>query len=231
MLIEEIKNNRINIKGVKVTNDKPLDVEKPLPSHNHFALFVGLPNSGKTSLSLNLLTKYYKRQFDKIYFFSGSLGTLPDSFLKKLTPDRIYTNLDTLQEIWDSIDDTEDKVLFIFDDMVREVETQKKLISQMAMNRRHHGGGCSIWMITQKVKSIPNNVRSQIDVIYFFCASAKSRKEKEALFDDYITELDKDEYEQLMKYVFKDEPNHMFLYIDKKNSKFYKKFNELKIKE
>lgn len=229
MLIEEIKNNSIKIKGIKVANDLPIEVEKPLPSHNHFSLFVGLPGSGKTTLVLNLLTRYYKKSFDRIYFFSGSLHTLPDKFVAKLHSDRVFTDLDNLESIMAECQENDHKCLFVFDDLVKEVKEKDKLIMKLSMNRRHIGKGVSIWMITQKLKNIPLTIRSQIDSVYFFYASAKNKKEVESLFDDYITELDRDEYLQLLKYVFKGDDKNMFLYMDKKNGKFFKRFNELRL--
>ena len=53
--------------GVKVDNDTPLDVRKPLPSWNFASLVAGVPGSGKTSLIINLVKKYYKKKFNTIH--------------------------------------------------------------------------------------------------------------------------------------------------------------------
>jgi hypothetical protein len=229
MRISEIKNNNITLKGVKNPNDDKLDVEKCLASHNHFSLFIGQAGSGKTSLIINLLSskkfKSYRKCYDAIYFFSGSLNTLPDKFLSLLHPERIFTDLENLEE---TINNVEGKVLFIIDDLVKEIKEYEEILKKLIYNRRHIGQGSSLWMISQKITVIPLSLRSQADVIYFFSMSARNKKEVEALFNDFITDLDKDEFKELIKYVFdKYSEPHDFLYINKRENKYYKNFNEL----
>lgn len=230
MKITEIQNNKISLKGVKNPNDEKLDVETCLASHNHFSLFIGQAGSGKTSLVINLLSskkfKSYRKCFDSIYFFSGSLNTLPDKFLSLLHPDRIFTDLENLEEIMNNV---EGKCLFIIDDLVKEIKEYEEVLKKLIYNRRHIGGGSSVWMISQKITVIPLSIRSQADVIYFFSMSARNKKEVEALFNDFITDLEKDEFNQLVRYVFKDSEPHDFLYINKRENKYHKNFNELQI--
>jgi hypothetical protein len=103
------------------------------------------------------------------------------------------------------------------------------VIKQLLFNRRHYAGGASVFIVSQKLTSIPLSIRSGMDSIYFFGISAKNKRERTALFDDFITGMEKDDFEDLMKYVFKDGPPHRFLFIDKRNDKYYKEFNELEI--
>lgn len=228
--IREIKNNKILLKGVKNPNDDKLDVEHCLASHNHFSLFIGSAGSGKTSLVINLLKskkfKSYRGCFDNIYFFSGSFNTLPESFTKLLHEDRTFQDLTKLEETMNS---AEGKCLFIIDDLVKEIKQYEEILKKLIYNRRHLGDGCSVWMISQKLNVIPLSLRSQADIIYFFSMSARNKKELNALFEDFITELDRKEFEELVKYVFKDSEPHDFLYINKRDGHYFKNFNRLQL--
>jgi hypothetical protein len=89
-------------------------------------------------------------------------------------------------------------------------------------NRRHIGGGVSLFIITQKLKSIPLSIRSGMDSVYFY--SLRNRKELDNLFDEYTPFLERDEFDSAVRYCR--EP-FCFLFIDIRDAKIFKKFNEL----
>lgn len=231
MVILEIVNKKApKVGGTKVSNDEPLDVKAPLPSWNYASIVVGVPGSGKTSLVLALIKKYYKKKYDRIYFFSGSLQTIPETFLEKLNDDRIFTSLEPLGEIVKDLKEDEEKpkTLIVIDDLVKDVLEYQKEVMNLLYNRRHIGGGVSVYLITQKLTKIPLSIRAGFDTIYFF--SMNNKKELNSLYEDFITDLDRKEFDELIRYINDKKEKHPFLFIDKKNGKYYNKFNELQIK-
>ena len=85
-------NDKIKLSGLPVSGDKLLEgIPDGLPREPSMRmLIIGAPGSGKTSLMVSLLSKYYKKKFDRIYLISGSKQTLPDTFLSKLNESRVY---------------------------------------------------------------------------------------------------------------------------------------------
>ena len=230
MTILEIVNKKApRIGGTPVSNDEKMDVKSPLPNWGSFSgLIVGQPGSGKTSLLLSLLKKYYKKRFDRIYLFSGSANTLPDNFLDRLNPERIYNNLDNFEEVIDDIKGSDDKTLIIIDDLVKEIEEKKKPLMSALWNRRHQGGGVSYFVVSQKLNAIPLCLRVAFDAIMFF--NITNKKEINSLFDDYITQYDRKEFDDIIKYIVNKKESHPFIFIDKKNGEIYNKFNKLILK-
>lgn len=228
MTIIEINNPKApRIRGVKVNNDDPLPVLKPLPNWNFASVICGTPGTGKTSLLINLVTRYYKKMFNKVYLFSGSLQTLPDRFTSKIHEERIFSNLDNLEQIMEDIKASDDKCLLIFDDLMKEVDDNKKLISKLLANRRHMGAGCCVFVVTQKLNRLSLILRTMFDSVYFF--SLESKRELNSLFDDYIS-LDRKEFDEIVRYAKDSKVQHPFLFIDKRNGEIYLKFNKLEIK-
>lgn len=229
MIIERVNPKAPKVSGVKVSNDEPLDVKKPLPGWSYASLVVGGPGSGKTSLIISLIKRYYKKKYDRVYLFSGSLQTLPESFTGKLNEERIFSNLDSLDEVVEDVKNSNDKTLIIIDDLAKEVGDKHKEVMRLIFNRRHIGGGIALYIITQKLNVIPLSIRSAFDTIYFF--SFNNKKEVNSLFDDYIVDLDRKEYDEMIKYIMDSKQKAPFLYINKRDSKYFLKFNELEIKK
>lgn len=235
MKITEIKNTKIVLTGSKNPNDSKLDVEHCLPNNNHFGLFIGAAGSGKTSLVISLLTskkfKSYRGVFDKIYLFSGSLNTLPQTFTDKLHEDRVFDNLDSLEEIMDELKQDEEhcKVLIIIDDLVKEIKQYEPVLKKLAYNRRHYAGGVSLWMITQKLKGIPLSLRVAVDNLFCFANSLKNKNEAIQIHEDFIIDFNKEQWLELINALFKTSPPYEFLYVNKVRDEYYKNFNKLVI--
>tara|TARA_R110000787_G_C13053312_1_gene406822 strand:- start:141 stop:494 length:354 start_codon:yes stop_codon:yes gene_type:complete len=87
----------------------------------------------------------------------------------------------------------------------------------MMMNRRHicgqaedgEGAGLSMWMTTQVFNKMPRALRATAD--YYIMFKSSNKKELETLFDEVIL-LQKDQFEEMCRYVFCDKFN--FLLID-----------------
>lgn len=230
MEITEKKNDDIKIKGVMVGNDKLLPVNNHLMRNVFFSIIVGQPGSGKSSLWQNLLTKYYKNIFDRIYLFTGSIHTLPDALLNKLSPRRVFDKIDvkTLERIVEKTKETQDRTLLILDDNIADINSNKELkslIKKIVFNRRHIP--MYVMLVSQKLREIPLPIRQMADSLFFF--NFQNRKEVDALYDDFIQSLDRDEYKDLIRYMLdKNESGHDMLYINRhKKDKFYRNFNLL----
>ena len=125
--IQEIPNDKLHISPIKMANDGIIpNVESPLPNnYGFFMMIVGKPNSGKSTLWLNLITNkekhnYYKK-FDKIYIFSNSLKTITRKI--HLPDDRLFDGISELEELIESIKGSDDKVLLIIDDCVTDLKS------------------------------------------------------------------------------------------------------------
>lgn len=237
MKIEE-KNSNIKLKGAKIsTADRPENLSKFL-NYNNLTLIIGLPGSGKTSLVHQLLNgtktdNLYNDVFHSVYYISPSNTVeinIPDEKFISLADEELE---DILEEIIDNERDLgeEDEphhALIILDDAVNYLKSSAlKTFRKLIMNGRHVLGPNSslqLWLITQKIKSVPLTIRSQANQIFFFDST---KAEKEVLRDEFLP-LDKEEAGQLYKYIF-DKP-HNFLFTNlqmPKNSRMFKNFNQL----
>ena len=131
-------------------------------------------------------------------------------------------------------EDEPHQVLIILDDAINYIATDKRALNifkKLVMNGRHILGRNSsvmLWIVSQKVKSIPLVIRSQANQVFFFNST---KAEKEVVRDEFLP-LDKNEADQLYKYVF-DEPFN-FLFINlflPQNKRLFRNFNQLLIKD
>ena len=220
-------------------DDLDISIPEPLPQGNFFMILSGKSGSGKTSLLLNLLTKRGKnlnRKFDKIYLFGNSFKTIANDPFGELPEEQKQDNLevDTLNQVLEDISESEEKILFVMDDIVNDITknaTLKNMMNKMIMNRRHlcgQNGSVSVIITTQVYNKIPRPIRANADKIVIY--HTKNKKELETLFDEVIV-IPKDEFYEILKYTF-DKP-HNFLYIDTNKSfdtMFHKNFNQLSFK-
>ena len=107
MNITETKNKNYTIDPIKMSNDCIIcQVEPPLPNYyGFFMMIVGRPNSGKSTLWINLINNrkkntYYKK-FDKVYIFSKSLKTITTKI--KLPDDQLFDGIDDLEALLETI--------------------------------------------------------------------------------------------------------------------------------
>ena len=108
-------------------DDTDPSIPKPLPQQGGFAmLIVGKPRSGKTNLLLNLTTKAHKnfnRKFDRVYLWSPSIHTMEDDPFELLPEDQKFESLtlSNLESVLAEIKDSQDKTLFILDDVIADM--------------------------------------------------------------------------------------------------------------
>lgn len=237
------KESNIEVSGAKFnTADRPENLSDFL-NYVNLTLIIGLPASGKSSLIKSLLNgtpadNLYNNVFNSVYYISPS-----DTMDLDLDENKII-NLDKedlsviLQDIIDSEknegeEDDPHRVLIILDDAINYINTNKRALSvfrKLVMNGRHILGKYSsvaLWIVSQKIKSVPLTIRSQANQIFFFDST---KQEKEVIRDEF-TPLDKKESDKLYEYVF-DKP-HNFLFINlflPKFKRMFKNFNQLILK-
>tara|TARA_R110000737_G_scaffold259553_2_gene268075 strand:- start:1056 stop:1841 length:786 start_codon:yes stop_codon:yes gene_type:complete len=216
-------------------------IPKPLPQQGGFAmLIVGKPRSGKTNLLLNLTTKtnkQFNRKFDRVYLFSPSVLTMENNPFELLPDDQKYEELtlSNLKSVLADIKESEEKVLFIFDDVIADMRGKGKaelenLLHKVFFNRRHlagRGGSVSIIATSQTYNKIDPKIRRTASHLIFF--ENKNKKELDTIFDEVIL-IPKKEYYETLRYVF-DKP-FQFLFVDTTlpdNKMMFKNFNQLTI--
>eukprot|EP01047_Picozoa_sp_COSAG01_P036743 COSAG01_NODE_2882_length_6914_cov_40.714894_4_plen_257_part_00 len=213
-------------------------IPKPLPQNlNHFLLIVGKPGSSKTTLILNLIAKRgknYNKRFDRVYLWSPSLCTIDDCPFEELPDDQKFEDLTeaNLQGVLDDIKDSSEHILFIMDDVVNDMKKEfylEKLLCKVLMNRRHQcgsGGGLSVWITSQVYNKVPAPVRKCASQLILY--ETFNRMELDSVYSNAIVGMKKDEWYQLLKYVWDKKFNFLYLDTTKSfNQMYHKNFNSL----
>jgi len=210
-------------KKVKMTADSTPGMDNlpdSLPKTPFAFLLVGPPGSGKSHLLMQLLTnkKLYGKKYEHVHWFSPSLGTLKVPLPKKNLHDELdFKAIDAvLKEMG-----KKERALFVFDDMVIDIEKNLRPFLKMIYNRRHLGGaGVSIIITTQKLSKIPLALRAAMSSVFLWPTSNK--KEIRSTYDEFIN-LDYKDFESMLKYVWDSTHNFLMLRLDVHESKRYHK--------
>lgn len=211
-------------------------VEKPFPSVASYMVFCGKSRSGKSSLITSLLTnsRMYRKAFHNVlvcmpYHSFRSMKESDNPFVD-LPEEKVYHefNINTLENIYQQVmhysAEKEDSLLLI-DDFASELKNHEllKLLNALVNNRRHLR--LSIWMSVQTYRSIPLSNRKTINYLVLFKCINKA--EINSIWEE-MTFLSKEEFYELLKFVFKKPFEYMVL--DRDANKYYKKFNEIIIR-
>ena len=214
--------------------------EHPLTSYLNvygFLCVIGRPGSGKTSLSISLMTqkdpKIYKKTHHHMLILmpQNSINSLKKNPFKQLPEENFYEELNdsTIQAIYERVNgysqDNEKTLLFI-DDMTSDLKKSKYVIDtlkRLVFNRRHLK--LNIIITAQSYVNIPLDLRKCITSIIIF---KPPKKELEILFQELI-ENKKDLFLDIMKIVYTDK--HNFLFINVPTQKMFRNWDELIIKE
>jgi len=229
------------------TSDLPFIPHKPLPVKSFLLYVIGSPGSGKTSLVMSLLTShpskknkdknlYYYKFFDNIHLISGSLQTLPQTFLKQLPDNKKHNKYDDelMEDIIENLKQSENENnLIVLDDVIKDLN-RSKILSKIFLNRRHitHNenedgqGGLSIITLSQKYSLLALEYRSAVSHLILFKTSNAS--ELKRLKDEVMYDLDDDEFNQLTKLAWREKYSFIFIDLNKpKNEKYYIKFDKV----
>ena len=244
MEIKEIEfEKKITISKIEYSCDI-IDPSIPKPLFQNYSSFIILsapPRSGKSTWIANCLCKkgrVYNKKYDRIYIVSPSLKSAKNDPFACIPPDQIESELtlDFLYRFEDEIKESGDRVLLILDDVVNDIRKNKGVDKQLAKilyNRRHitadrgdTANGVSVWLTTQSYNRIPLMIRKVANGIVAF--KLKNVKEINSIYDEFIIGLSKEQFFKILKYVFKDNYDFLFLNMDNTyDTMYHRNFNQL----
>ena len=175
------KDSGIQTTGAKFhTADRPDNLSAFL-NYVNLTLIIGLPASGKSSLIKTLLNgthedNLYNNVFNSVYYISPSDTmdlNLPDDKMINLDKEPLENILQNIIDVEEGLGEQDDphRVLIILDDAINYINTNRKALSifrKLVMNGRHILGrhsSVALWIVSQKVKSIPLTIRSQANQV------------------------------------------------------------------
>ena len=219
-------------------------IPKPLfQNYNSFLILSAPPRSGKSTWIMNCLCKHgkvYNRKFDKVYVVSPSLKTAKDNPFESLPPEQIENELtvDFLDRFVNEVSESGEKVLLLLDDVVNDIRKNKgvdKTLAKILYNRRHitaDGGdeanGVTCWVTTQSYNRIPLMIRKVANGIVAF--KLKKVKEIMSIFDEFVIGLTKEQFLDILKYVFQNPYDFLFMNFDNPwDEVYHRNFNQLVI--
>jgi hypothetical protein len=215
-----------------MNRNKPIEGNESTPFSNYSfsAIVSGPPGSGKSNYVISQMTStngYFYRKFNKIYIFSPSLHTvktdiaLPEeNFFEELDWNKVQNIFDENKALLKAGE--EKQVLIVFDDLIGEISKAGNLatFNKLVLNRAH--AFVSIILTTQAYNKIPLAIRKNFSNIVQFKAN---NRELDVIRDE-LTSLNRDEWNNLTKYVYS-EPHTSLTIRD--DNRYFKNQNELKL--
>ena len=217
-------------------------IPKPLPqTYNHFLILSAPPRSGKSTWIMNCLCKQgkvYNKKFDLVYIVSPSLKTAKEDPFECLPPEQIENELtvDFLDRFVNEVSESGKRVWLLLDDVVNDIRKNKgvdKALAKILYNRRHitaDGGdeanGISVWLTTQAYNRIPLMIRKVATGLIAF--KLKNVKEIQSIFDEYVVGLTKDQFIDILKYVYRSPFDFLYINMDQPwDDMYHRNFSQL----
>lgn len=235
MKIKVIENEKPNIEKVKFACDEKIceSLDKyPLVKDNlnayNTTLIIGRQKSGKTSLTINIIKKLYKKKFHKIYVFMPltSSNSLKDNIFEVLPKEQIFEelNLDNIQYVYEQLKTNSEngfKSLIIMDDVQKALKRTDVIneFKNIVANERHLKVVNLI--LLQNYFALDNKVREIVDNVIFF---KMDKKQTSKIFEE-VAEMPENIFNEIIKYVF-DEP-HNWCLINQRYKRVYKMWDEI----
>ena len=195
-------------------------------------IILGRQGSGKTSLTVNIVKKLYKKKFHKIYLFmpKTSIASLKSNIFSVLPDDQVFEELNyqNIMQLNETIKDNREnglKSIIIMDDVQRALKDNNviKVFKEMIANQRHLN--CSFIILLQNYFALDNKVRELIHNVIFFKMDKKQNKK---IFEE-CAEMPQSVFNEINDFIF-DEPYNWCL-INQRNKKIYKMFDEVEIND
>ena len=223
--------------------DCPFIPTEPLPKNpSQFFYFVGAPGSGKSSTMVSMLMskkpRYYRRFFDKLFLISPSHPTLPKKFINALNEERIYDkyNEDLVKDIINDLKEGENEnSLLILDDSIRDINKSKSsILNKCILNRRHctfnqneiGNASLSIWIMSQKYNLLDLSYRNAASVVFLW--KSENNKEKKAIKEELMADLDDKTAEELLKEAWKTKYNLLMIKVNEPTKdRYYINFDKV----
>ena len=221
----KVKNIDKYIKKKKSDDDNihPLMFQKPFR-----VVVCGSSNSGKTNFLIDLLTRG-KTTYNSLYVYSKHIDQPKYKYLYKyvkkledlLDKEKIKINIiktweNTLDELveCDEINKKDDTIIIIDDFNTNLTKKEKEKIADLYCSCRHKKA--SIIFLGQCYHKIPREVRLNLSYLVLF--NNNNKREKSLLKTELIDDLETDEFNNMLNYVYKDKYN--FLLVDNVNPKY-----------
>ena len=195
-------------------------------------VILGRQGSGKTSLTINIVKKLYRKKFNKIYLFMPrtSIASLKSNIFGVLPENQVFDELNyqNITELNETIKDNREnglKSLIIMDDVQRALKDNNvvKVFKEMIANQRHLN--VSFIILLQNYFALDNKVRELIHNVIFFKMDKKQNKK---IFEE-CAEMPQSVFNDLNDFIF-DQPYNWCL-INQRNKKIYKMFDEVEIND
>ena len=198
-----------------------------------FLCVIGRPGSGKTSMTISLITqkkpKIYRKTHHHVIILmpQNSIHSLKSNPFKVLSDDNIYHELDnnSIDSIYNKIDGfskNDEKTLLFIDDMTADLKKSKFIIDtfkKMVYNRRHLK--LNIIITAQSYVNLPLDIRKNIQNLIMF---KPPKKELELVFHE-LFETKKDKFMDVMRMAYSDK--HNFLFLNVPSQRMFKNWDEL----
>ena len=239
MRITEIKSDS-KIKVPKTNRNKVIcdSIKPPLPNKCFTALISARPNSGKSVLCESLISKQYRRCFDSVIVCmpETSRSCFANSCLEHADPSKVFDELneETVEEVYDLIvanrdagddEDEEYYSLLLLDDCQAALRNKavERRIRGILANYRHLN--VVVLCCVQNYMSVSKQCRDLFRCLFQF--ATPSRLERQRIHDEWAGALDKNQFSELVNYVW--DKKHNFLFVDRQSDTFHKNLNRLKL--
>jgi DNA polymerase III delta prime subunit len=247
MHIIEKQNKDLEVQKIQMSADSTISDKKgrtvvsPLMNSSFLYLICGPSGSGKTNLMISLLKnckcakdakhkKTYYGMFDNVVVVSPSLHTVKNDIFKDMDDSKKFKRLN--EEVFETIEGLHEEgkhMLLILDDVSSELKNKEILndLIILTKNRRHKGAGLSIIIIGHRISDYPVGIRANASLIMLF--KPKTKKEQEFIYEQFIN-LTKEEYKNLIDYVYKGRFDFLIIDTSLRNSnnfQYYRNFNLL----
>ena len=181
-----------------------------IPDHPYRILIIGGSGSGKTNALLNLINN--QPDIDKIYSYAKDPHEDKYQFLIKKTesiglkhfndPKAFIEYSNDMHDVYKNIDhynpDKENKILIVFDDMIADMISNKKLnsiITELFIRGRKLN--ISLVFITQLYFKFPKNVR--LNTTYIFIMKIPDKRELQQIAINHSSDINTKDFINIYK--------------------------------
>ena len=187
-----------------------------IPDHPYRILIIGGSGSGKTNALLNLIN--HVLNIDNIYLYS-KINTKQNFYSKNmkmleqsiLMIQKLLLNIQTIWMIKDYDPNKKRKILIVFDDMIADMLSNKKLnpiVTELFIRGRKLN--ISLVFITQSYFAVPKNIR--LNSTHYFVMKIPNKRELQQIAFNHSSDIDFQDFMNL--YIKSTAKPYSFLVID-----------------